>query len=61
MRAQAEALVARWVAGRRHHVDHCLGVLGDIRATGRADLAQLSVGLREMRNLVHVAGRDRLA
>jgi glutamate dehydrogenase len=55
--ADADTLVREWLVGRRLHVDHCLSVLADIRATGRSDLAQLSVGLRELRNLIHVAGR----
>ena len=54
----ADSLVDSWIAARRLNVDHCLAVLADIRATGRADLAQLSVGLRELRNLIHIAGRE---
>jgi glutamate dehydrogenase len=51
----ADGAIGNWVAERRREVEHCLSVLYDIRATGRADLAQLSVGLRELRNLLHVA------
>ena len=55
------SLVEPWLDDRRRQVDHCLSVLADIRATGRADLAQLSVGLREVRNLILVADPDSLA
>ncbi|MGF1598934.1 MAG: NAD-glutamate dehydrogenase [Acidimicrobiales bacterium] len=50
--------VTEWMARQSANVEQCLAVLTDIRASGRADLAQLSVGLRELRNLVHLAGRD---
>ncbi len=53
-----DALIQSWIDARPRAVQHCLGVLGDIRATGRGDLAQLSVGLRELRNLIHVAHRE---
>jgi glutamate dehydrogenase len=48
-------LVERWCARRHHGTAHCLSVLADIRSSGRADLAQLSVALREFRNLLHLA------
>jgi glutamate dehydrogenase len=51
-------LAQPWIDGRRHAVEHCLTVLSDIRASGRTDLAQLSVAVRELRNLIHVAQRD---
>jgi glutamate dehydrogenase len=55
MGADTENVIDAWLAARAVPVEHCLAVLSDIRATGRADLAQLSVALRELRNLIHIA------
>ncbi|MCV2489243.1 NAD-glutamate dehydrogenase [Geodermatophilus sp. YIM 151500] len=46
------ALVRRWVDHNQPAVDRCLAVLRDIAADDRADLATLSVALREVRGLV---------
>ncbi|MGY6499415.1 MAG: NAD-glutamate dehydrogenase [Acidimicrobiales bacterium] len=52
----AETRVDRWVAHNETAIDHTFGVLLDIRATGQPKLDHLSVGLREVRNLVRRAG-----
>ncbi|HSL57923.1 MAG TPA: NAD-glutamate dehydrogenase [Acidimicrobiales bacterium] len=51
----ADVRVERWVDHNRIAVDRCLRVLLDIRSSGTPGLAQLSVGLREVRNLIHQA------
>ena len=45
-------LIRRGFAHNQSAVGRCLGVLRDIAADGRADLATLSVALREVRGLV---------
>jgi glutamate dehydrogenase len=45
-------LMQRWFAQNRQAVDRCLALLGDLAAGDRADLATLSVALREVRGLV---------
>jgi glutamate dehydrogenase len=45
-------LIRRWVDRNRPAVDRCLAVLRDVAADDRADLATLSVALREVRGLV---------
>ena len=50
-------LVASWIGARHAAVEHCTGVLADIRTSGRNDLAQLSVGVRELRNLIQVTNQ----
>jgi glutamate dehydrogenase len=44
--------VDQWVSLNRDGVDRCLQVLADIRTGGSADLARLSVAVREIRNLI---------
>jgi glutamate dehydrogenase len=44
--------IRRWLGDDRQAVDRCLAVLRDIGADERADLATLSVALREVRGLV---------
>ena len=44
--------IERWLAHNEPSVGRCLAVLRDIAADGRADLATLSVALREVRGLV---------
>jgi glutamate dehydrogenase len=52
-RAQdSDELIQRGFAHNQSAVGRCLGVLGDIAADDRADLATLSVALREVRGLV---------
>jgi len=52
-RAQdSDELIQRGFAHNQSAVGRCLGVLGDITADDRADLATLSVALREVRGLV---------
>jgi glutamate dehydrogenase len=52
-RAQdSHELIQRWLAHNQPTVDRCLAVLKDIAADDRADLATLSVALREVRGLV---------
>jgi glutamate dehydrogenase len=52
-RAQdSHELIQRWFAHNQPTVDRCLAVLRDIAADDRADLATLSVALREVRGLV---------
>jgi glutamate dehydrogenase len=48
----SDELIRRGFAHNQTAVDRCLGVLGDIAADNRADLATLSVALREVRGLV---------
>ena len=45
-------LVQRWFEHNEPSVRRCLGVLRDVAADDRADLATLSVALREVRGLV---------
>ncbi|MFD2091438.1 NAD-glutamate dehydrogenase [Blastococcus deserti] len=48
----SDELIQRGLAHNRSAVGRCLGVLRDIAADNRADLATLSVALREVRGLV---------
>lgn len=48
----SDELIRRWFAHNQQAVDRCLAVLRDIAAADRADLATLSVALREVRGLV---------
>jgi glutamate dehydrogenase len=48
----SDELIRRGFAHNQAAVGRCLGVLGDIAAEDRADLATLSVALREVRGLV---------
>ncbi|HEX6763349.1 MAG TPA: NAD-glutamate dehydrogenase [Gaiellaceae bacterium] len=48
----AAARVEDWVEANKDGVDRCTRVLADIRSGGVADLARLSVAIREIRNLV---------
>jgi glutamate dehydrogenase len=43
----------RWLAQNADAVERCMHVLADIRTAGAADLARLSVAVREIRNLIH--------
>ena len=45
------ALVARWEGASRDALDRASRLLGELRAAPAPDLAMLSVGLRELRNL----------
>ncbi len=47
----ADALVARWEGSSRDAIERASRLLGELRAAPAADLAMLSVGLRELRNL----------
>jgi len=47
--------VEEWIELNRDGVDRCLRVLADIRTGGAADLARLSVAVREIRNLIQAA------
>ena len=51
-REQVDELIERGFAHNQPAVGRCLGVLRDIAADDRADLATLSVALREVRGLV---------
>jgi glutamate dehydrogenase len=56
MRSGSDGLSARdriatWAAEHKDALERCLHVLGDIKAGAAADLAHLSVALREIRNL----------
>jgi glutamate dehydrogenase len=59
MRGPANGLplqrVEQWVAANRDGVDRCAQVLADIRSGGIADLARLSVAIRELRNLIQAS------
>jgi glutamate dehydrogenase len=44
-------LVARWEGANRDAMDRASRLLGELRAAPAPDLAMLSVGLRELRNL----------
>jgi glutamate dehydrogenase len=45
------ALVAAWEARSRETMERAARLLGELRAASAPDLAMLSVGLRELRNL----------
>ena len=47
----ASALVAAWEARSRETMERASRLLGELRAAPAPDLAMLSVGLRELRNL----------
>jgi glutamate dehydrogenase len=49
----ASARVESWLSQNAGAVGRCLQVLSDIRAAATPDLARLSVGVREIRNLIH--------
>jgi glutamate dehydrogenase len=51
-----QAGVDSWLAQNEAAVARCLQVLSDIRAVASPDLARLSVGVREIRNLIHSSG-----
>jgi glutamate dehydrogenase len=42
-----------WLARNANAVERCAHVLTELRAGGTVDLARLSVGVREIRNLIH--------
>src|SRR3569623_704569 len=48
-RKTAEQRVAAWVEQNRVGVEHTRALLGEIRASGRSELAMLSVAVRELR------------
>jgi glutamate dehydrogenase len=48
----AEGRINAWIARNRPQVERYLQVLADIKAGGIFDLATLSAGLRELRNLI---------
>ncbi|MGD9527335.1 MAG: hypothetical protein AB7J32_23790, partial [Pseudonocardia sp.] len=48
--------VRAWIATIEAAVQRCLRLLDDIAASGRSDLATLSVALREIRTLVRASG-----
>src|SRR5919201_879160 len=52
----ADERVEAWLSRNEIAVDRCLQVVADLRASGRPDLARLSVGAREGRNLIDAAG-----
>ena len=45
------ALVATWEGANRDAMERAARLLGELRAAPAPDLAMLSVGLRELRNL----------
>ena len=47
--------VEAWLLENAAAVDRCLQVVADLRAAGPPDLARLSVGVREVRNLINAA------
>jgi glutamate dehydrogenase len=47
--------VDRWLARMGDTADRCLAALNGIVTSGQADLAALSVAMREIRNLVQVS------
>jgi glutamate dehydrogenase len=51
-RQDSDERIRRWLGDDQQAVGRCLGVLRDIAADDRADLATLSVALREVRGLV---------
>jgi glutamate dehydrogenase len=51
------AVVDRWLADQHAAVERYRRVVADIRASGSPDLAQLSVALRELRDLIMRVGR----
>ncbi|MFN8036869.1 MAG: NAD-glutamate dehydrogenase [Acidimicrobiia bacterium] len=50
--ADADAVLDAWIDANRTGIDRVQGILEDIRAHGTYDLANLSVALRELRNLI---------
>jgi glutamate dehydrogenase len=50
--ADPESALATWSESRRTRLEHGLAMFEEIRASGGADLATLSVGLREVRGLL---------
>jgi glutamate dehydrogenase len=48
--------VDAWLSQNEAAVDRCLHVVADMRAAGPPDLARLSVAVREVRDLINVAG-----
>jgi len=47
----AERRINTWLAHNQEGVDHWHGLVADIRASGKMDLAMLSVAMREIRAL----------
>jgi glutamate dehydrogenase len=45
-----------WIRANEPAVDRCLEILGEIRTGGVFDLTTLPVALREVRNLIQMAG-----
>jgi NAD-specific glutamate dehydrogenase len=50
--------ISSWLSSNRDAVERCLHVLADIRTGGAADLARLSVAVREIRNLIHSSASE---
>jgi glutamate dehydrogenase len=48
--------VEAWLSQNEASIDRCLQVVADLRTAGPLDLAQLSVAVREVRNLINAAG-----
>jgi len=57
----AEDRVARWASYNRPAVERFRGVLAELRGGPVPGLAQLTVALREVRNLIHQAGTPPIA
>jgi glutamate dehydrogenase len=47
-----------WLSQNQAPVERCVQLLADIRAAGSSDLAQLSVAVREVRNLINASGES---
>ena len=54
--ADAEAAIDAWIERNALAVERCLGMLADIKASRMYDTTTLPVALREVRNLIRVAG-----
>jgi glutamate dehydrogenase len=53
--------IETWAAEHKDALERCLHVLGDIKAGAAADLAHLSVALREIRNLTQSTSAEPVA
>ncbi len=55
---KAAERINAWLLRNRPGIDHCHAVFVDIRAGGKAELAMLTVAMRELRALNHVSAKE---
>ena len=55
---EAAVRINAWLSRNRLGIDHCHTVFADIRASGKAELAMLTVAMKELRALNHASAKE---